>query len=390
IHDYEGARYAFLLAQQVNPEESLATDKITELDELISQITATQDAYDKAIETGDAAVRQEIVEEARYKYEQAQKLLPKEDYPAEMLAMIDSIQSERVRVAAEAEAERARLEAEDIAEQQAQQEAVAAEKEDKYEQAIKTAANLFAEDDFEGARASYLMAQQVKPEESLPGQKIVEIDVLLLNQAKNAQQAYDDLVAKGDDAFIQELFNEAEIFYEEAQQLKPDEEYPQQMLAKIDSTVEAGTRLAAENAAERAMQEALTEAENARQIAEAEEAEQKRLTTLNTETDYHHAIESADSLFALNEYKEALAAYRRAQQVKPDESLPEMRIDEINNLINRQTAAQQVYDAAIAKGDEAVSQELFDEARAAYHVARQARPEETYPEEMLTKIDSIV
>lgn len=400
-NDYDGARNAYLSAQQVNPEEQLAGSKISELDELINQITATRGAYDEAIKKGDVAVGQELFEEARYEYEQAQQLFPEEDYPAEMIARIDSIEAvraqlaaeaeaEKVRIAEETEAEMARQEAEAIVNQEAQQKAVAAEMEEKYDQAIETAAKLFADNDLEGARAAFLLAQQVKPEELLPGQRIVEIDAQI-NQINEAQQAYDDVVAKGDDAYTQESFTEARSYYEEAQQLKPDEEYPEQMLAEIDSIEEARVQLAAEEEAEKARQEALTEADNALLNAEAENAEKEQLAALEAEADrkYQQAVEIADSLFAMNDHEGALAAYAAAQQVKPGESLPEIRIDEINGLISRQSDAQEEYEASTAKGDEAFGQELFEEARAAYHEARQAKPEESYPGQMLARIDLI-
>ena len=54
------------------------------------------------------------------------------------------------------------------------------------------------------------------------------------------------------------------------------------------------------------------------------------------------------------------------------------------------SAAQKAYEEAIAQADREFKAEEFDAAKTAYNAAKQAKSDETYPDEMIAKIDSIV
>jgi hypothetical protein len=112
----------------------------------------------------------------------------------------------------------------------------------------------------------------------------------LLAQLSAAQKAYEDAVAKGDREFKAEKFDAAKLAYADAQKAKPEETYPGEQIAKIDSTVETRARLASE-----------AEAERIRLEKEKAEAEASRLAAIQAEKDknYIEAITKADNL--LNE-----------------------------------------------------------------------------------------
>lgn len=358
LNEYESSRTAYEAALKIKPEEDIPEQRINEIDELLIKLAERQTAYETAVARGVDALSQESFVEAKSAFTEAQQSKPGETYPKEMLAQIDSIVETREQLAAEAEAaEQARLSA------------LAAEKQQQYNQAVSIADSLFNLKEYENSRIAYQAALNKKPEESRPGQRMDEIDDLI-GQLAAAQQAYDAAVMRGDDAFNLESFEEAKAAYREAQQAKPEETFPKEMLSQIDSIVETRERLA----------------------AEAEAAEQARLSALEAEKErqYNQAVDRADSLFKLKEYENSLAAYQTAQQVKPEENLPEERINEIKELLNQVAAAQQAYDAAIAKGDDTFKQESFEDARAAFLLAQKVKPEENYPKEMLAQIDSVV
>ena len=142
------------------------------------------------------------------------------------------------------------------------------------------------------------------------------------------------------------------------------------MIAQIDSIVEARARLA----------------------VEAAEAELEMLAAIEAEKDrqYNEAITKADNFFNQTEYENARNDYRSALTIKPDETYPQERIDEIGTLLAQLSAAQKAYEDAVALGDREFRREGFDEAKIAFNEAKQAKSDETYPVEMIAIIDSIV
>jgi hypothetical protein len=378
--NYESARNEYRTAQTVKPEETYPQQRITEIGALMAQLSAAQKAYEEAVAKADREFKAEKFDAAKLAYTDAQKAKPEETYPGEQIAKIDSTVETRARLAAEAEAERIRLEKEKAEAEASRLAAIQAEKDKNYSEAIAKADNLFNEKNYESARNEYRVAQTVKPEETYPQQRITEIGTLLA-QLSAAQKAYEDAVAKGDREFKAEKFDAAKLAYADAQKAKPEETYPGEQIAKIDSTVETRARLAAE-----------AEAERIRLEKEKAEAEASILAAIQAEKDknYSEAIAKADNLFNEKNYESARNEYRTAQTVKPEETYPQQRITDIGTLMAQLSAAQKAYEEAVAKGDREFKAEKFDAAKLAYADAQKAKPEETYPGEQIAKIDSTV
>ncbi|WP_167618890.1 hypothetical protein [Maribellus sediminis] len=356
--NYENSRNEYRTALDIKPEEAYPQQRIDEIGNLLAQLSAAQAAYEEAVAKGDREFRQEGWDAAIVAYNEAKQAKADETYPDEQLAKIDSIVTTRERLAQEAAAaEAARLAA------------IQAEKDKNYADAIARADNLFNEKNYENSRNEYRAALDIKPEEAYPQQRIDEIGNLLA-QLSAAQAAYEEAVAKGDREFRREGWDAAIVAYNEAKQAKADEIYPDEQLAKIDSIVTARERLAQEAAA----------------------AEAARLAAIQAEKDknYADAIARADNLFNEKNYENSRNEYRSALDIKPEEAYPQQRIDEIGNLLAQLSAAQAAYEEAVAKGDREFRREGWDEAIVAYNEAKQAKADETYPDEQLAKIDSIV
>ena len=362
------------------PGDDAAIKKIEEIRVLMSQL-ANQTLYDKRIKTADRAFKREQFDEALVEYEEASKLIPSEQYPLSQIQQINAMYAEKERLAAEA-----------AAAEQARLAAIEATKELQYNQALSRADSLFILNELENSRKSYQAALQIKPGEILPETRIREIDDLIVQHAA-IQMEYEAAVSRGNDAFGNESYEGAKTAYLEALQVKPGEAYPRERLALIDSIIEEQQRLADESIVEtREHLAAEAEAERLRLAAEAEAAELARLSALEAakEQQYMQAVSRADSLFTVKEYNDSRIAFQAASQIKPEENLPLQRIKQIDDLIGRMAAAQQAYDAALIRGDDALNNELFEVAKAAYMEAMQAKPEEILPLEMLARIDSIV
>jgi tetratricopeptide (TPR) repeat protein len=378
--NYESARNEYRTAQTVKPGETYPQQRITEIGTLMAQLSAAQKAYEDAVAKGDREFKAEKFDAAKLAYNDAQKAKPEESYPGEQIAKIDSTVETRVRLAAEAEAERIRLAEEAAATEAARLASIQAEKNKNYNEAITKADNFFNGRNYESARNEYRTAQTVKPGETYPQQRITEIGTLMA-QLSAAQKAYEDAVAKGDREFKAEKFDAAKLAYNDAQKAKPEESYPGEQIAKIDSTVETRVRLAAE-----------AEAERIRLAEEAAATEAARLASIQAEKNknYNEAITKADNFFNGRNYESARNEYRTAQTVKPGETYPQQRITEIGTLMAQLSAAQKAYEDAVAKGDREFKAEKFDAAKLAYNDAQKAKPDETYPGEQIAKIDSTV
>jgi len=379
IKNYEDSKVAYAAATALKPKEKYPKDKIAEINGILQQLAKTDADYQKAIAKADGLFQQKDYEKAKTAFADAGILKPAETYPPEMVGKIDVLLAEQAQIAAESEAERLRLEQEAAAAEAARLAAIQAEKDKNYSEAIAKADNLFDTKEYDNARNEYRVALNVKPEETYPQNRIDEIGTLMA-QLSAAQKAYEDAVKIGDREFAAEKFDAAKTAFNTAKQAKADESYPVEMIAKIDSITETRARLAAES-----------EAERLRLEQEAAAAEAARLAAIQAEKDknYSEAITKADNFFDTKEYENARNEYRVALSVKPEETYPQTRIDEIGTLMAQLSAAQKAYEDAVKIGDREFAAEGFDAAKTAFNTAIQAKADESYPVEMIAKIDSI-
>ena len=378
--DYDKARNEYRTASTVKPEEIYAQQRIEEIGTILAQLSASQKDYEAAVARADLEFRREEFEAAKLAFNDAQVAKSDETYPDEMLAKIDSIVETRARLAAEAEAEQIRLAEEAAAAEAARLAAIQAEKDKNYSDAIAKADEFFNQQDYDKARNEYRTASTVKPDEIYAQQRIEEIGTILA-QLSAAQKAYEAAVARADLEFRREEFEAAKLAFNDAKTAKADETYPDEMLEKIDSIVETRARLAAE-----------AEAEQVRLAEEAAVAETARLATIQAEKDknYSGAIAKGDEFFNQQDYGNARNEYRTASTVKPEEIYAQQRIEEIGTILAQLSAAQKAYEAAVARADLEFRREEFEAAKLAFNDAKTAKADETYPDEMLEKIDSIV
>ncbi|KAF0237419.1 MAG: hypothetical protein FD181_1985 [Prolixibacteraceae bacterium] len=379
--DYENAKGEYNEAATIKPKEKYPKDRILEINTILSQIAKTNQTYLQTIAKADGLMIQKSYEKAKEAFAEASRIKPEEAYPAEMIIKVDVLISEQSRFAAEAEAERIRLAQEAAAAETERLAAIQAEKDKNYSEAITKADNL------ENARNEYRTAQAVKPGEIYPQQRITEIGTLLA-QLSAAQKAYETAIAKADKEFKAEKFDAAKLAYTEAQKAKPEESYPGEQIAKIDSTVETRVRLAAE-----------AEAERIRLAQEAAAAETERLAAIQAEKDknYSEAITKADNLFNEKQYENARNEYRAAQTVKPGETYPQQRITEIEKKLaalaqakKEQELLERNYANAIQQADRFFSGKTYNQSKGKYNEALTLKPEESYPKERIAEIDRIL
>lgn len=100
---------------------------------------------------------------------------------------------------------------------------------------------------------------------------------------------------------------------------------------------------------------------------------------------YKEAIEMADASFENKKYKDAKASYKKASEIKPEETYPKEKIAEIDKYFANKRA--KTYKSHIKKADELLGQEKYNEAKNFYAKASKIKPKEKYPKDKIAEIN---
>lgn len=342
--EYDQAIQAYTQALELKPDESypssqivLVEEEVNRLEELAQQ---TEEDYQQALLSGNNFLESQSFDDARESFQEAKELKPEETLPDELIARADSM--EQV-----------------LAEELARQEALRQEMEQQYADAIEEADRLFNNNELEDAKTSYQAASSIKPEEDYPKQQITLIDAEIARLAE-LNNAYNQAVEEADQLAGNEMYTQAKDKYEEALQYLPDEEYPKMQILRMDEIL------------------AQIEAERQQDLA------------------YQASIQTADSLFNLESYEPAKDEYLAASDIKPDESYPKDKVNEIDGILaaiqeelQRQQLIDQQYSEAISLADQAFDDEEYPQARSSYQEALSIKPSESYPQDQLNEISRL-
>ena len=104
---------------------------------------------------------------------------------------------------------------------------------EKYNQSIRTGDSLFVIKEYENAKISYQTALSLKPFEKYPESKISEINLILKNNSIDKQ--YFSEISAADSLYKAGGYLQAKQYYETARNIKPDETYPKSRLLDIDN-----------------------------------------------------------------------------------------------------------------------------------------------------------
>jgi hypothetical protein len=235
------------------------------------------------------------------------------------------------RLAAElAAAEQARL-----AEEQRKRDADAAALESQFRELVAVGDMAFSQDNFDRAREKFTQALGVKPGDGYATERIAAIDAELKRRS--------------------DAMGEAERLAEE--QRRAEEERKRREAEEAEAA-----RLAAEAAeAERLRAEEerrQREAEEARRRQSEEERERAdRETRKALDDSYNQAIASADAAMAAKSWTEARGLYAQASDLKPEETYPLAKIDQIDKLVAEEERLRAEAELAAQKARDAQSQQ---------------------------------
>jgi len=292
-------------ALAISPTNQEATAKLTEL-----QILATtQKKYDEAIVIADQAYEQKKLPEALDLYRKALVIWPGQAYASEMVQRIDqSINS--------AEAKRAKA----------------------IEDALTQADTDFDQKQYDAALANYNTVLGLDPDHTKAGQRVIEL-TLLISAEKVAQQQnklFETKLAEANSAFDKRAYEQALTLYQNALELKPDN---QQLKEKITST---------------------------QSIIAEEQAKASQLA------EYQKYITEGDQLFNTGKLTEAKIAYEKAVQIDAAKTYPASQIASINNTLEQQQIAEKLdlkFNEIVAAADALFKEGKFDAALTNYREA---------------------
>jgi tetratricopeptide (TPR) repeat protein len=373
--DYDNARTGYLAAIEIKGDEEYPNNRITEIDQILSDIAATQKAYDDAVAAGDGFMTEKKYKEAKEQYEVAANTKPDEEYPKDQIATINTLLFDIKEI------------------------------EENYASAISNGENYFNESDYESSLNSFQNAGRIKPEETYPKEKIDEINIILAGIA--AREGYEESVAAADKYFREEDYDRAFGKYTSASEFKPEEQYPKDKIAEIESLFadiqakqegyDASLALADQAFEDKDYQSAINEYENAGEFKPDESYPKAQISKIEgilsgilaTDQEYNKTIDLADKSFNEGIYEEALRSYQNAAKIKPAETYPGQKIEEINTILANLSATLEAYNSAIKDADNKLKDRAYEDALAAYQSAKSIKPDETYPDDKIAELLTI-
>lgn len=310
---YEQAMTRYQEATLIKPDKEQPENKIEKIRKLIKEREKKNQAYQATIDKADSLYMDKKFEQAKTVYQNAMEIKPSESYPVNMINKIDPALAKKQKT------------------------------NQRYTNLIEQADRALKAEEFEKAINLYTKAQEIDPGREYPGKQIAKINRLIKQQVKR----YDSLIASADSLKAQSKLNLALNSYKKATDIKPRKAYPQNQIKKINNTLET--------------------------------LEQKQ-------SQYNSLIAEADSLAENDRFEPAIASYEAALKLYPDKEYPSRQISALKEQRKARREKQARYDSLIAEGDSLLEQEQLDKAEKAYKEALALYSEKPYPSEQLNRI----
>jgi len=378
---YEPARIEYTNAGNLKPAEQYPKDKITEiqkaLDDIAKEKKEVEAQYKATIAKADQLLLSKSYEPAKTEYQNAATLKPDEQYPKVKIAAIDKILADLKAF------------------------------EDKYNGAIATGDTAFTNKSYAQAKSAYQGALQMKPSEKYPKDKIAEIEKILteLSKQKVINDQYQGSITKADKLLADKSYSPAKTEYGNASSIKPNEQYPKDKIAEIDGIVadlktkddayKASVAKANQLMVQKSYEEARTEYQNAGEIKPNEQYPKDKIAEINKilmelkgkKQTYDELVSKGNDLLLIKDFYKAKDNFQQALSIFPEESYPKERLIRINSVIDSIFRANKgFYDKAVAEGDKNYNSMVYDKAIDSYQEANSYLPMEQYPKDMIFKI----
>jgi tetratricopeptide (TPR) repeat protein len=371
--DYINAKASYQYAQKLKPDEQYPKDKLQETIKRLREKMMVMEEYNTELTAADKHFRQKEYGLAKERYKAAAKILPTESYPGERLTEIENIETE------------------------------AKGKQDDYDKAVADGEKLITYKKYDKAIGEFERAAVIFPSESYPKEKIKELEVLR-DKANKADAAYDELIASADRLYNLKYYQNAKDDYEKALEVKPGESFPTERIKAIDAVLVKKNEYdqlvadADEMYISKSLEEAKSKYQESLKIYPGESYPKGMIdkinTALNSEKDteelYQKAIADANTFIENKDYTNAISEYENASSIKPNESLPKTKIEEIKGLIAKAGADEIAYNKAIEKGEQLFGAKDYVAAKTEFETAAKLKPAEQFPKDRLSEINKAI
>ncbi|MFV0366287.1 MAG: hypothetical protein ACK5JS_07285 [Mangrovibacterium sp.] len=198
-------------AKQWMPTSSYPQEQINLMLKKKQSVDASQQkAYREHVRKADKYFHQKSYALAKYYYNEAVKCVAWEEYPQERLVQIANLINVQLIPA-------------DM---------------DRYNELLSSANEAYSKKDFAIARTFYIRVLQINPGDEQSALRLVEIEQLIVDSHSEKQNAaYAEIIAKADAAFNEKQYSVARSYYNQALNLRADDEYSKKQLKKIHDIV---------------------------------------------------------------------------------------------------------------------------------------------------------
>ncbi len=372
--DFDGALKLYQQALGFLPDDKYALDKVQQIEKMQSDAQQKEANFTKSVAEAEKYFQEKDYTNALKSFKSAQSIKPDDKEVAQRVQQTDSLLQnqknlngdyenalqaadqfagrQKYDLAIEQLDKAIKLKPQEETPQKKLEEVRRLKKDyDAYQAIITDADNFYINKDFEAARKKYQQASAVRPQDEYPKNMLEKVDIAQQDMAHSTQSSYEIVIAKADKYYDEKRYDEAMEEYKNALRLKPDESYAKQKIEAINNVVN---------------------------LRESQDAA------------YKESIAKADKLFDDEKYEEAKAEYQHAKGFKSLEQYPDVKINEINDILANLADKKDQYNKIIQGADKLFFNDDYAEARAQYVTARDMFPSEKYPVDQITMIDEIL
>lgn len=290
---------------------------------------------------------------------------------------------------------------------------------EQYNKILEVGQKAIDEKNYTKAKDMYNRAIKLRPDDVLPKQKLDEIEALIKAEKELQEKlaAYNKKIGEAETAAKANKLDNAIALYEQAKSIKPDETLPDERIAAIrlqlssipDPALEATKKyneaMAAGNAAASAKDynSALTAFQTALSVKSGDKPAQDKInemkqildnlaTSEKNKAEIDALITKADGMFAKKEWSNAKSVYEQvlSKQSNNAYAISQIELCDKNMIEDRNVEEDRAYQKIIVKGDENFDTKDYKKAKDYYKRALTIRPSDPYPKRRLQEIEDLL
>ncbi len=184
----------------------------------------------------------------------------------------------------------------------------------------------------------------------------------------------------------------------EAQEIFPRETFPAKQINEINNQINKQQK-SAENSQKQEQENAIKQEQEKQRLEQEklkQEQEKQRQKLQDIEDNYNQVLAKASVAYTRKDYAAAKQYYQEALKIKPSETLPKSRMEEIETILAKKASedakvkeVNNAYRSAVAKADSLMKIKNYPEAREQYAKASLIKPGEAYPKTKSLEIEHI-